>query len=257
MVAAPLIAALRRRVAETRNADGGWGYLAGRASRAEPTLWAAAATGQGLTWLAAHPLEWCGLLAPALLWDQAPGQRAGWLRAIEALRGRPVDGVEDFDATLPGWAWVDGTASWVVPTAMAGLSLLRAGDGRAAEAVALVANRRCEDGGWNYGNPRAFGASLPAQPQPTAWCTTLLAAAGHPAPLDLEGAFSSQALGPSSLGLLLLAAARCGQDTAPWVQRLEAALGSMAGPPRLDHTALAALALARAAGGPCPLTGQP
>ena len=66
------------------------------------------------------------------------------------------------DSTLVGWPWVDGTHSWLEPTALAILALCREGLGdhpRVAAGIALILDRALEDGGWNYGGKAVFGRS--------------------------------------------------------------------------------------------------
>ena len=92
----------------------------------------------------------------------------------------------EFDPALTGWPWEAGTSSWVEPTAhalMALRSVAARGEhaglkGRVASAQAMLLERRCRDGGWNYGNRRVLGADLPSQPETTA--LALMALDGHP-----------------------------------------------------------------------------
>jgi len=92
----------------------------------------------------------------------------------------------EFDPAFTGWPWEAGTSSWVEPTAHA-LMALRSVVGRGehaglkdrvASAQAMLLERRCRDGGWNYGNRRVLGADLPSQPETTA--LALMALDGHP-----------------------------------------------------------------------------
>jgi len=78
---------------------------------------------------------------------------------------------------LPGWPWVEGTWSWVEPTAYAVLALkraTRAGHGfaettqRIEEGESLLRDRMCYGGGWNYGNKKVLGRELPPYPDETA-----------------------------------------------------------------------------------------
>ena len=73
------------------------------------------------------------------------------------------------DATLQGWSWVDGTASWVEPTAWSLLllkklrnngSLPREGTLRIEAGEQLLLDRVCSVGGWNYGNRQVYGHDL-------------------------------------------------------------------------------------------------
>jgi hypothetical protein len=73
--------------------------------------------------------------------------------------------------TLRGWPWTDGTFSWVEPTAWCVLGLKRArpsmddvlarrANACIAEGEALLLDRACRGGGWNYGNSNIFGKEL-------------------------------------------------------------------------------------------------
>ena len=87
---------------------------------------------------------------------------------------------------LVGWPWVNGTFSWVEPTAYAVMALKRlrrqlppdATRDRIDEAEELFADRACSDGGWNYGNTRVFDEDLWSYPDTTA--LVLLALADRP-----------------------------------------------------------------------------
>ena len=79
------------------------------------------------------------------------------------------------DPDLQGWSWTDGTFSWVEPTAWCMLAVKKlarddAGSARARidEAEKVLADRACEGGGWNTGNPEVYGQALPAYVPPTA-----------------------------------------------------------------------------------------
>jgi hypothetical protein len=74
------------------------------------------------------------------------------------------------DNSLQGWSWLDGTFSWVEPTAWGMLALhkaLQAGVvseapvlARIAEAERLLIDRSCRDGGWNFGNANVMNQDL-------------------------------------------------------------------------------------------------
>ncbi len=86
------------------------------------------------------------------------------------------------DSTLLGWPWVPETTSWVEPTAHALVALKKAraalGVGGLPEPAALgervrtaermLLNRRCRDGGWNYGNRQVLGEWVASYPETTA-----------------------------------------------------------------------------------------
>ena len=77
------------------------------------------------------------------------------------------------DNSLQGWPWIDGTFSWVEPTALAVIALKRhralpGAQARIAEGQRLLLDRACRVGGWNYGNANALGRQLEPHTPPTA-----------------------------------------------------------------------------------------
>lgn len=237
-----------------RNEDGSWGYTVGQEGHAEPTVLAAAAGADDAwlsrDWLNGNPLHWASFLLPAVAWQRDPALCELQLRRIAAFASQPVEGVEGFDATLPGWSWVPGTAAWVMPTAFAMLSLRRSArqPERVAEGVALILDRQCSDGGWNYGNPMVYGAQLAGHLDSTGWALLALPPGSQPqraidAGLDyLSGALTR----PSTMGLALgaLAWQAHGRDSSTFVERLAPRVGADGARARCDLTALACAALA-------------
>ncbi len=74
------------------------------------------------------------------------------------------------DTAIRGWSWVEGTHSWVEPTALAILALRaggHAGHARVAEAARLLLDRQLSSGGWNYDNTTVFGQKLLPMPDST------------------------------------------------------------------------------------------
>jgi hypothetical protein len=99
--------------------------------------------------------------------------------------GKAQDGAIGHDPTIPGWSWVDGTASWLEPTALAVLALRRAGRDdhpRARDGRRLILDRALPAGGWNYGNTTVFGTELRPQPGPTGLALLALAGPGDRPP---------------------------------------------------------------------------
>ena len=175
-----------------RNPDGGWPYIAGRQSRLEPTVFALLALRT-----AGHPLDarvlatWPrqdGLLldvragevnvawhAQAALVAQSFGSAeqplaASLVSMLLTVRGvrLPQSPAMRQDDRLQGWPWSPGTFSWVEPTAWASMAVRRwhrvrptlDAASRVSEAERLLLDRACAAGGWNYGNPAAFGHEL-------------------------------------------------------------------------------------------------
>ena len=201
-----VIARLAETLMSARNADGGWGYYEGKASRLEPTCWAILSLFDSGAEL---PLERLNLgLALLARWqkqngllsdiDGAPpnlafnGLAALLIRRVRERRPVGVPGLAPLEARLldnirsekgvqirdskflrqdnrlPGWPWIDGTFSWVEPTAWCLLAVKKARrtladprfDARINEAERLLLNRCCLVGGWNYGNANMLGKEL-------------------------------------------------------------------------------------------------
>jgi hypothetical protein len=237
-----------------QNPDGTLGYLPGQPGALEPVLLGIAAD------VLVPPVQWLKsawqspcwefLLLPAIMPDGFLSDPV--LDWIEQSQSMPVEGVEGFDATLPGWSWVPGTAAWVEPTAFALLSLCRArpGSPRIKDGIRLLQDRQCQDGGWNYGNPSALSQNLSSTPLATGWAVLALVAAQQQDP-TIQGMLKqaepalSKALsmpGLPSLALTCLAARVLEKDPTPYLALLAQKLqpdGSAGG--RCDWTALTLL----------------
>jgi hypothetical protein len=187
----PIVARLRAALDEARNTDGGWGYAAGNASRLEPTIWALAARSRadgGLVdlarlrqwpkegpWLVdvpGTPINYAfNALAALALVAHGDGVAAGddLARALLDVRGRRFSQAAALrqDNSLQAWPWVDGTFSWVEPTSWCLLLVkkcrTRIGPA-AAERIrvgdAMLRDRACSAGGWNYGSSNVYGQEL-------------------------------------------------------------------------------------------------
>jgi hypothetical protein len=183
----------------TRNADGGWGYFAGKSSRLEPTCWALLALGaegdarqQTARVLGQWPISGNVLLeraggppnyafhALALLTlrtfrvAHAAGDRA-LLDGLTTVKGIQLEQSPHFrqDNSLQAWSWVPDTFSWVEPTAWSILALKKcdrsaAAEQRIADGERLLADRACSEGGWNFGNSKVYESDLPAYVPTTA-----------------------------------------------------------------------------------------
>jgi hypothetical protein len=118
-----------------------------------------------------------------------------WLLSSAGTEGRPLfrllhwlrPSIVEFDPSLSGWPWEVGASSWVEPTAHALMALRCAAKsvhrpdlaGRMALTERMLLDRRCRDGGWNFGNRRVLGEDLPSYPETTA--LALMALNGHAA----------------------------------------------------------------------------
>jgi hypothetical protein len=152
-----------------------------------------------------------------LLWSALPGYEEAESRARAWLLGREgvvsrIDKNSEktigHDPGLVGWPWVEGTHSWLEPTALAIIALCQAGlagQRRAQAGVELILDRALEAGGWNYGNTTVFGTDLRPQPGPTGLALLALAAAGARSQVVARGLTYLRALArdlraPISLG---------------------------------------------------------
>lgn len=181
---------LARALLQSRNADGGWPYYAGKRSRLEPTAWALLALRAAGERVVADPLaDWPrrggwlidrttdgvnvafnAMAAVALAALGAPGALVDPLiAALLSSRGEKIapSTINRQDNSLQGWAWTAGTFSWVEPTAwgLIALKTTRAGSdaarARIQEAERLLIDRVCAAGGWNHGNSNMLGVELP------------------------------------------------------------------------------------------------
>lgn len=196
-----------------QNPDGGWGYLPGKSSWLEPTVYALLAlhaseahcqtSDRALklvrswqlpsgAWKPAQHIDephWTTSLAITLhavrgVYDSAFQSGVSWLLGVKGVEGGALSRIAgfftsslvEFDASLVGWPWLPDTSSWVEPTSQALLALKLAADHvshnalrrRTAMAERMLVERRCLDGGWNYGNRKVYGINLPCYPETTA-----------------------------------------------------------------------------------------
>ena len=190
---------------QVQNADGGWGYGPSNNSSPEPTIYAALALGRddgkskraslrGLGWLATqtkpngaialpgqHDDHWTSLLylmalAKLNVSPDLQGRLVDWTFNAHSQIADPVEEVP-LDGKLLGWAWAKGTFSWVEPTSYGVLALKMAGKSdhpRVIEGAKLLADRVCDDGGWNYGNREVMGQHLTSYIPTTALATMAL-----------------------------------------------------------------------------------
>ena len=124
-----------------------------------------------------HPESYWPTAPSILAWLGDPGSKPCLERAVEFLlthtgvhwERRPEDFLEH-DTALKGWPWVNGSHSWVEPTALAVLALRLTGHRqhpRVEEAVRMILDRQLPGGGWNYGNTLVFGQKLLPMPETT------------------------------------------------------------------------------------------
>lgn len=250
-----MMEAMRVRLLELQNPDGGWGATTQRPSNTEATALAALALADqtaernaGLTWLTNRQRpdgcwpwtdeldlpSWSTSLAMLalagaqtapdavnrgarwLLGQTGPG--VPWRSRIMAFLRRSGPPPVELDYSVEGWAWAPGTFSWVEPTTWALLALGAAYPGRRPRGVenriregeAMILDRACPGGGWNYGNRRVLGVDL--EPYPDTTALALLALQGRSDRKVEEGMSALQRMtDDGASGLALALAALCWQ----------------------------------------------
>lgn len=182
-----------------------------------------------------------------------PAARAfAWLDSINGVEDhwlwkwkfRYSDRQVRFDPTKTGWPWVEGTVSWVAPTAMVILAhrAWAREAPRLATAVQMLLDRACPQGGWNAGNSEVFGVALDPHPDFTAMA--LLALQGRVEPsqpiimksldylaLRLKDSQSLYSLGWATLALGVWRHRECGGMLAH-LRRQLASIDSLSAPAR-------------------------
>jgi len=202
---------LSRQLADTADREGGWPYAPDLPVAAEVTALACAALSacdeasdvcaRGFERLAsiqradggvpvyANMEQPCWPTALALLaWRLADPSGSAyadrsrlatdWLLRTRGKQFQTDTRIYGHDTQLGGWPWVEGTHSWVEPTAYAVLALRACGlasSPRVKEGIATLRDRAVHGGGWNYGNPKMFGHDLRPFPAPTGIALTALA----------------------------------------------------------------------------------
>jgi hypothetical protein len=195
----PVAPTLRRTLVDAVASDGGWAYYEGRRSRLEPTSWAllvlAGATDPVTKRIVTGGSSFLRRLQGdngLLVEEGTPGPNLAWnalaLLAAVAVHGAAADPLRDGlqagllrvkgvaieqgehpvrqDNRLQAWSWTEGTFSWIEPTALGLLALKKSRASgpvartRIAEAEAVIVDRVCDGGGWNYGNAEVLGQDL-------------------------------------------------------------------------------------------------
>jgi hypothetical protein len=138
----------------------------------------------------------------------------------------PANPDSPHDPSLRGWGWTPDTFGWVEPTAHAVLALqvLRPSAGAPlADGLAVLADRECDGGGWNYGNRVILGVDLPPYAQTTA--VAVIALQGTQPELFAHGLsaldrlWRSERRGGLSLAMALAALRLAGEPAAAEVER--------------------------------------
>jgi hypothetical protein len=208
-----------------QNPDGGWRLndvvtagswttalaiiaLSGFSEHRQPVISAA-------RWLLAQQGSKPGILARLILW--ATGK----------------SGVNRLNNDLIGWSWVPRSFSWVEPTSYALLALKKVkaslGETNAAERIqqgeALIYDRMCAGGGWNYGNSKVLDYALWPYPEVTALALIALQDRAGEKPNQQSLQTLKQISGEANSGLACSWTAICldvyGQPAVDWQRRIE------------------------------------
>ena len=161
----------------------------------------------------------------SLFWlSQARGEEGRlWLRLLSRMKNSPDH---------YGWSWFPGSHSWIEPTAHSLLAMqisLRESESlptlltntlkeRIAMGQQMLLDRRCSDGGWNYGSGSAFNVPLPSYPETTAVALLGLQqanAAGRKAACSKAAGLYRATQSPLALAWLQLALRVHGEAVAP------------------------------------------
>jgi hypothetical protein len=120
-----------------------------------------------------------------LAWQNSASSLEAQNRAIRFLiettgfhRHRQWFDAAGHDPLLKGWPWIDGTHSWIEPTALNVLALKITGHAqhdRVLEAIRMILDRQLPHGGWNYGSTYVFGKEHLPMPESTGAALTGLA----------------------------------------------------------------------------------
>jgi hypothetical protein len=256
----------RRDLHSLARPEGNWGYKKGAAPSVEPSVlswFGLLATGHegpaaselagalsAARWIAeiqradgslpvSAAIQSPGWTTPLamLFWSGLPGFEASrrkarnWLLRLEGRtlpKNDPGAKLFGHDSTAVGWPWVQGTHSWLEPTAMAILALCREGlshHPRVEAGTHFLVDRSLKDGGWNYGNTAVMGRDLRPQPGPSGVAMLALAALQVDSPECRRGIdYLRQALkdvrSGTSLGwgvLALRAWEACPRDAERWL----------------------------------------
>ena len=124
------------------------------------------------------------VLAAARWLLEQEGSKPGILAEV-ILWATGKSGVNKLNKDLIGWSWVPNSFSWVEPTSYALIALkkLRARlagtnvDERIRQGDAMIYDRVCNGGGWNYGNSRVLDYAL--WPYPDITAVALIAMQDH------------------------------------------------------------------------------
>jgi hypothetical protein len=146
------VASIGKFLSSIQAADGAVGIRQGEPTPRWPTSMAI------LAWLAIDKQRYSDAIAKAFRWALS-------------IEGERLDRSETgHNGMLAAWPWVDGTHSWIEPSALFTVAFKCLGfrdHPRTREAVTLLLDRILPDGGCNYGNTVVLGQLLRPHVQPS------------------------------------------------------------------------------------------
>jgi len=211
-------------------------------------------TALAITALNDHPEHNEHALAAARWLLEQEGSKPGILAEI-ILWATGKSNVNKINRDLIGWSWVPHSFSWVEPTSYALIAVKKmrarlAGthvDERIRQADAMIYDRMCDGGGWNYGNSKVFDYAL--WPYPDITAVALIAMQDHAR--EQANQVSLQVLNKTARetdsGLALCWAAIClnlyGQENSDFQKQIEKRFADTAFLGETKSLALAIIAL--------------
>jgi hypothetical protein len=188
-------------------------------------------------WLTAQEGSKPGILAELILW----------------ATGR--SNVNRLNRDLVGWSWVPNSFSWVEPTSYALIALKKArafltetkAGARIRQGEALIYDRMCTGGGWNYGNSKVLDYALWPYPDITAVALIALQDRSRDQATQESLQILRNTAEEANSGLASTWTAICldlyGEDTKPWHKRIQKQFGETGFLGETKTLALALLAL--------------
>jgi prenyltransferase/squalene oxidase-like repeat protein len=208
-----------------QNPDGGWRLN----DVATAGSWT---TALAIVALSAFPEHQKRVLDAARWLVQQEGSTPGILaRLILWATGKTK--VNELNKDLIGWSWVPHSFSWVEPTsyALTALKKVKAAlpdeklTGRIREGEAMIYDRMCKGGGWNYGNSKVMDYALWPYPDITAIALIALQDRAGEAANQMSLQTLEKTAAEANSGLASSWAAIClsvyGRDIRAWQSRIE------------------------------------
>lgn len=240
-------AAAIRYLLNSQDPKGGWGFRAGGQAFTEATAlgllnmagevpnrdaavhWLLAGQHRDGGWGVSHADGESGWTTAWAVWALAASgitegvaRGAAWLLANRSVPVKVPPSISRLDGTLVGWSWTPYTFGWIEPTALAILAIRASGvtDGGAVTAGrAMLLDRACTGGGWNYGNTTMIANEVAASIPETAQVLLALFASDRspsdpkiPAGVDYLRRSIDPLPGSLSLGWSVLALSAWGAD---------------------------------------------